>query len=164
MRRWNKRFSPESKNQRQLRSKTIQLKLSKVLPASCEEAFDLWLDERQFHLWMRPSDAELVDVDWRPSVGNTFRFDLREADGRLFTHSGQFLDVQRPRIIIMTWNSTVLGDRTSYVTVEFTRQDGNCVVVLIHELPDDEEIFTDHQRGWLVILQRFVDTLSAQEA
>ena len=134
-----------------------------MLPASCEEAFDLWLDEEQFHLWMRPSDAELVYVEWRPVVGKTFRFDLRESDGRLFTHTGQFLEIQRPRLISMTWDSTVLGDRTSHVRVEFTKQDGRCIVILIHDLPDDEEIFSDHQRGWLVILQRFVNTLDAQE-
>jgi uncharacterized protein YndB with AHSA1/START domain len=162
--RWNKRSSQKKRSPRQPRSKTIQLKLSKLLPASCEDAFDLWLDEAQLHLWMRPSDAEFVDVEWHPTVGNTFRLELRESDGRLFTHSGRFVEIQRPRILRMTWNSTVLGDHPSQVSVEFTQKAGNCVVVLIHDLPDDEAILSDHQSGWLVILQRFVETLDAQMA
>ena len=112
---------------------------------------------------MRPSDAELVDVEWRPLVGKTFRFDLRDSDGHRFTHTGQFLEIQRPRLIKMTWKSTVLGNQTSQVSVEFTKQDGRCAVILIHDLPDDEAIFRDHQRGWLVIWQRFVDTIDSQE-
>jgi uncharacterized protein YndB with AHSA1/START domain len=128
-----------------------------MLPASCEEAFDMWLDPESVRLWMRPSDADLVYLDWHPIVGGSFRFDLREADGSLFIHTGNFLEIQRPHRLRFTWNSTVLGQHSSQVTVEFHEQAGGCLMILIHDLPDDHAIFQAHDNGWAVILNRFFD-------
>ena len=110
---------------------------------------------------MRPSDAELIYLEMHPVVGGSFRFDLQEKDGRIFVHMGQFLEIQRPHKLRFTWNSTVLGKHTSEVTVEFYEQGDHCLMVLLHELPDDEAIFRDHERGWTVILNRLMNAQKA---
>jgi len=117
----------------------------------------MWLDPESFRRWMRPSDAELVYVELHPVVGGIFRFDLRESDGRIFAHWGKYLEIQRPKKLKFTWNSTVLGDRTSQVTVEFHPQADLCLMVLVHDLPEDDAIYHDHLRGWSVILDRFAE-------
>jgi uncharacterized protein YndB with AHSA1/START domain len=115
----------------------------------------MWLNPDSFRRWMRPSDAELVYVELNPVVGGNFRFDLREKDGRIFTHTGEYLVIQRPSKLSFTWNSTVLGEYSSQVSVEFHGQDDKCLIVLQHDLPDDDAIFQDHRRGWGLILERF---------
>jgi len=134
-----------------------------MLPASPEEVFDMWLDSDSFRRWMRPSDADVVYVELHPIVGGTFRFDLREKDGSIVVHSGHYLEIQRPHKLSFTWNSTVLGDRSSLVTVEFHKQADSCLMVLIHDLPPDNVIFDDHRRGWSLILDRFAEAYSARK-
>jgi uncharacterized protein YndB with AHSA1/START domain len=121
----------------------------------------MWLNPDSFRRWMRPSDAELIYLELHPVVGGSFRFDLQEKDGRIFVHTGQFLEIQRPQKLRFTWNSTVLGKHTSVVTVEFQEQTDHCLMVLLHELPEDDAIFRDHNRGWSVILDRFMDAQKA---
>lgn len=124
----------------------------------------MWVNPDSFRHWMRPSDADLVFVELHPVLGGNFRFDLREKDGRVIVHAGQYLEIQRPEKLRFTWNSTVLGDRSSQVTVEFHEQAGSCLMVLLHDLPDDDEIFQDHQRGWTLILDRLVGAQGANKA
>lgn len=124
----------------------------------------MWLNPESFQRWMRPSDADLIYVELHPVLGGTFRFDLREKDGRIFVHTGQYLEIQRPHKLRMTWNSTVLGDFSSQVTVDFYEEEGKCLIVLVHDLPEDGIIFADHQRGWAVILDHIMETLEADEA
>ncbi len=124
----------------------------------------MWLDPDSFRRWMRPSDADLVYVELHPVVGGHFRFDLREKDGRVFVHTGQYLEIQRPEKLRFTWNSTALGDRLSQVTVEFYQQADHCLIVLLHDLPDDDATFKDHRRGWTLILDRLTDAQRANEA
>jgi uncharacterized protein YndB with AHSA1/START domain len=135
-----------------------------LLPASPEEVFDMWLNPDSFRRWMRPSDADLVYVELHPFVGGSFRFDLQEKDGRVVVHTGQYLDIQRPHKLQFTWNSTVLGDRLSQVTVEFHEQANHCLLVLLHDLPEDDATFADHERGWTLILERLADAQGSNRA
>jgi len=117
----------------------------------------MWLDPERFRHWMRPSEADLVFVELNPVLGGSFRFDLREKDGQIHVHSGYYLEIQRPHKLQFSWNSTVLGDHSSQVTVEFHEQGEHCFMVLIHDLPDDEALYEDHRKGWTVIMDRLVE-------
>ncbi len=112
----------------------------------------MWLNPESLRRWMCPGSTDLVHVELEPVVGGTFRFDMQAKDGQVFVHTGRYLEIQRPEKLRFTWNSTVLGDRSSQVTVEFHEQAGNCLLVLLHELPPDDEIVADHRRGWTTIL------------
>jgi uncharacterized protein YndB with AHSA1/START domain len=105
---------------------------------------------------MRPGDADVVYVELHPVVGGTFRIDMRREDGRIFVHTGQYLEIQRPDKLVFTWNSTALGEHSSQVTVEFHEQGEQCLMVLLHDLPPDDAIFEDHRRGWTTILDLLV--------
>jgi uncharacterized protein YndB with AHSA1/START domain len=134
-----------------------------LLPASSEEVFDMWLDPESLKRWMRPGNAEAIYVELHPVVGGTFRIDTRTEDGRVFVHTGQYLEIRRPDKLMFTWNSTVLGDRSSQVTVEFYEQAGNCLMVLLHDLPPDETIFEDHRQGWTTVLNLLAQQHKAHE-
>jgi uncharacterized protein YndB with AHSA1/START domain len=123
-----------------------------LLPASREEVFDMWLSPESLRRWMRPGDTEVAYAAVNPVVGGTFRIDMRDQDGHIFTHAGQYLEIQRPDKLSFTWNSTVLGAHSSQVTVEFYEQEGMCLMVLSHELPPDDALIEDHRKGWTTIL------------
>jgi uncharacterized protein YndB with AHSA1/START domain len=123
-----------------------------LLPASREEVFDMWLNPDSLRRWMRPGDAEAIFVELHPVVGGTFRIDTQTKEGRVVVHTGQYLAIQRPEKLMFTWNSSVLGERSSQVTVEFHVQGENCLMVLMHELPPDEALIEDHRMGWTTVL------------
>jgi len=129
--------------------------LSRVLPASREEVFDLWLDPESLGRWMRPGNADVVYVEVHAVVGGTFRIDTQTKDGSVFVHTGKYLEIRRPEKLSFTWNSTVLGDQPSRVTIEFYEQAENCLMVLLHDLPPDDAIFEDHRQGWGTVLDLF---------
>jgi len=133
------------------------------MPASREEVFDMWLDPKSLTRWMRPGDADVIFVELDPVVGGTFRIDTQTQDGRVVIHSGRYLEINRPEKLMFTWNSSVLGERSSQVTVEFYRQGESCLMVLMHDLPPDDAIFEDHRNGWTGILDLFVREQRASE-
>ncbi len=116
----------------------------------------MWLNPESLRRWMRPGDAEAIYVELHPVVGGTFRIDTRAEDGHVFVHTGQYLEIHRPDKLVLTWNSSVLGDRSSRVTIELYEQGENCLMVLLHDLPPDNAIFEDHRKGWTNVLDLFV--------
>jgi uncharacterized protein YndB with AHSA1/START domain len=112
----------------------------------------MWLNPESLRRWMRPGDSDVVFADVHPFVGGTFRFDTQTKDGRVVVHSGKYLEIQRPDKLVFTWNSSVLGEHSSQVTVEFYDQADKCLMVLLHELPPDEALLEDHRKGWETIL------------
>jgi uncharacterized protein YndB with AHSA1/START domain len=133
------------------------------LPAACDEVFDMWLNPESLTLWMRPGNAPVIYVETNPIVGGTFRFDTQTEDGSIFTHSGEYLEVNRPHKLRFTWNSSVLGENTSQVTVEFYEQAGNCLMVILHDLPPDEAIFADHTKGWAGVMDLLAQHLQMHQ-
>ncbi len=121
----------------------------------------MWLDPNSLSRWMRPGGAKVVHAELQPIVGGTFRIDTQTDDGHIFVHTGQYLVINRPRKLVFTWNSTVLGDRPSQVTVEFHEQGEDCLMVLLHDLPPDEAIFEDHRNGWAIVLDLLAEVQKA---
>lgn len=111
----------------------------------------MWLNPDSLKHWMRPGDTDLIFAEVHPVVGGTFRLDMQDEDGRIFAHTGQYLEIQRPYKLVFTWHSTVLGEHASQVTVEFSPQGENCLMTLVHDLPPDQALYDDHQRGWTTI-------------
>src|ERR1051326_6882919 len=123
---WSRNLLPGSGQNPRTRSNIIQLKVSKLLPASCEEVFDMWLNPESMSRWMHAGSVVAAYVELNPVVGGTFRIDMQREDGRIFVHTGEYLAIERPHKLVFTWNSTVLGDHSSLVTVEFHEQAENC--------------------------------------
>lgn len=112
----------------------------------------MWLTPDSLRRWMRPGGAEVVSVDLQPTVGGAFRIDTQDPDGQIFIHMGRYVEIQRPARLVFTWSSSVLGEQLSQVTIEFHRQGEGCLMVLRHDLPPDETLFADHQKGWTAVL------------
>jgi len=109
-------------------------------------------------------NTKVAYVEVHPVVGGTFRIDMQAEDGRIFVHTGQYLEIRRPHKLMFTWNSTVLGDHSSQVTVEFHEQAENCLLVLLHELPPDDALVESHRQGWTTILDLFVEQQRANRS
>jgi len=135
------------------------LVVRKLMEATCEEVFDAWTDPMSLMEFMRPGSIQRVDVEVDARVGGKFRIDMIGASD-VTRHSGEYLVIDRPRLLKFTWISKHTDNQTSLVTIELTpRGATRCDLVLTHTgLPD--AAVDRHTKGWTMI----VDNLAASEA
>lgn len=125
-------------------AKTIEVKLTRVIPAPPAEVFDRWLDPTcPGTPW---SEAGKLILD--PRVDGLFFFSSHKRPGPGNPHYGRFTILERPREVQYTWMSPNTGGLESVVTVTFQQKGKDTLLTLRHEnLPDDEDGRT-HQPGW----------------
>jgi len=126
------------------------LVLRKQMDASCEEVFDAWTDPMSLIEFMKPGPMQRVDVDVDARVGGKFRIDMIGV-GDVHSHTGEYLAIDRPRLLKFTWTSKSTDNRPSVVTIELTpRGATRCELVLTHVgLPETQ--VPGHTAGWTAI-------------
>ena len=75
--------------------------------------------------WFGPDDVPVVDAQMEPRVGGVYRVHFRTLDGHDHEASGEFLELEPPRRIVMSWSWAVGGvpeerGRTSRIEIELT--------------------------------------------
>ena len=138
--------------------KTIEVKLTRTIPASPDEVFDAWLDPKCPGTPWSQADKVLLDL----KVDGLFFFrSVKQADGGGNPHYGRFTILDRPTKVQYTWMSPRTAGLESVVTVTFDGKGEDTLLTLRHEnLPDDEG-GRMHQAGWEYFLGRLVGAFSA---
>jgi uncharacterized protein YndB with AHSA1/START domain len=130
--------------------------IERVLPAPPETVFAAWGDAASLRAWMTPGTAHdaSVEVDFR--VGGRFRIVMHDAE-RDFAHHGEYLELDPPERILMTWISewAPAGEQRTLLRVELERVGRSRTrLVLTHsELPEGPR-YDGHARGWGEILEK----------
>ncbi len=127
--------------------------IRRVLPASCEEVFDAWLDAAGMRNWMCPGPVTSCDAVLEPRVGGHFRIAMN-APGAQFVNTGEFRVLDRPAKLQFTWTSSRWGNEETLVTVELHRHGARCELVLTHERYPVERSADELMRGWIQILDK----------
>ena len=136
------------------------LVIKKQMAASCEEVFDAWTDPMSLMEFMRPGSMQRVDAQVDARVGGKFRIDMVGASSTT-SHTGEYLAIDRPRLLKFTWISKNTDNRPSVVTIELTpRGPAACELVLTHTgLPDNQ--VKNHTQGWTEIARMLADRVAA---
>jgi len=137
--------------------KTIDLELTRVIPASPIETFDGWLDPNCPGTPWNMAKKLVLD----PKVDGLWYWlfinDAREQK----PHYGRFTVVDRPSKVQYTWMSLHTRGLESIVTVTFAKKGDDTLLNLRHgNLPDDE-YGRGHEKGWRYILAQFGDRFGA---
>jgi uncharacterized protein YndB with AHSA1/START domain len=150
--------------------KTMELTLTRTIPASPADVFDAWMDPK--HPGNPWNDATKLIFDGR--VDGLFYFlhvsvagtqDARaQHDARLGLATGEhrpsygrFIAIEHERRVQYAWMSAFTRGLESVVTVTFERTGDGTLVTLNHaNLPDDEKGRV-HEAGWNLCLSRFVE-------
>jgi uncharacterized protein YndB with AHSA1/START domain len=130
------------------------IRIVRVLSASAEEIFDAWIDPESLAIWMCPGSVQrsLAAVD--PRVGGRFRIVMRGPDCD-HEHTGEYLVLERPHRLVLTWISEGTQGRRSTVSVEMRpRGPGRTELTLTHEGLPDEPTAARHRSGWGDILEK----------
>jgi len=132
---------------------TIQaVRVQRTLSATPERVFDAWLDPVALGRFMRPgSEKRSADAVTDPRVGGRFIITML-GGGNVYPHTGEYLEIDRPRKLVFTWYSKATRLAQSTVTVELAPvAGGKTELTLTHiGLPQDE--MENHNGGWTAIM------------
>lgn len=136
------------------------LVIKKQMAASAEEVFDAWTDPMSMVEFMKPPSVQRVEVNVDARVGGKFRIDMIGASS-VTSHTGEYLAIDRPRLLKFTWISKHTENRPTVVTIELTpRGAEQCEIVLTHTgLPESQ--VPGHTQGWSFMVEKLASDLSA---
>lgn len=128
-----------------------KLTVRREIAASPSDLFDAWLDPAKLAVFMRPSDTRRSVVKIDPRVGGAFEVLMHTPSGAI-PHTGTYREIDRPRRLVFTWNSSHAGNSDSLVTVEFRPVGEATEIVLTHEGLPGRSAVEGHTKGWTAIL------------
>jgi uncharacterized protein YndB with AHSA1/START domain len=126
-----------------------------------ERVFDAWLDPavaRKF-LFATPT-GEMIRAEADARVGGTFVYVDRRPDMGDVLHTGEYLEIDRPRRLVFTFAVPAYDPNATRVEVEITpTADGGCEVRLTQRDTPDEWV-EPSTKGWTMILDALDAALS----
>lgn len=84
---------------------TSTIEVTRDFAAPPERVFDAWLG-KQWGAWLPPATGtcEVLSID--PRVGGTYEVAMRFDSGNEVTITGEYLAIERPRRILLTWQGS----------------------------------------------------------
>ncbi len=120
-----------------------------------ERVFDAWLDPTQIGRWMFGPvvrEERIVRLTLDARVGGTFSF-VVERQGQEIDHTGEYVEIDRPRRLVFTWGTRDSLPETSRVTIELTPVPAGCELKLTHEMSPRWAEFTERAASsWKTML------------
>ncbi len=131
-----------------IKFKTMDLTLTRTIPASPEEVFDGWLDATNPGTpW---SMGKKLILAKSPKPDDLFYF-LTSKDEPV-PHFGRFVAIERPARVQYTWMSPYTRGLESVVTVTFRKKGDDTLLTLNHTGLPDDEYGRAHDGGWTYFL------------
>ena len=144
---------------------TADLRLERRIDQTPEACFDLWTHPDQVAQWWGPKDdtgqpfKAKVEA-WSLTTGDAWAISMTAPDGTVFSQSGTFLEVDRPRLIRFSfaWLENGQSGPETEIKVAFTPDDGGTRLVFQQLGFVDTATRDGHVQGWQECLDRFVST------
>ena len=114
-------------------AKTVTVQVTRRFKASPERVFDAWLDPAKArHFLFATPAGEIVRADIDARVGGGFTI-VDRRDGVDVEHTGEYLEIDRPRRLKFTFRVPKFSTANSWVTLDIASVDGGCELTLTHE-------------------------------
>jgi uncharacterized protein YndB with AHSA1/START domain len=124
------------------------------IAAAPERVFCALTDPDEIPRWWGSAEVyqtETWSADFR--VGGAWRADGRGADGRPFSVSGRFLEIDPPRKVVQTWKPDWDGGHETTLTYELVAIDGGTRLTVRHEgFVGRAESCEQHSQGWEMVM------------
>jgi uncharacterized protein YndB with AHSA1/START domain len=130
---------------------TATVRVKYRFTASPERVFDAWLDPATARRFLfATATGQMVRAETDPRVGGQFTF-IDRRDGDDVVHTGEYLEIDRPRRLVFTFAVPKYSSVVTRVTIEVVSLDGGCELTLTHDgvLPEYEARTVE---GWSSIL------------
>lgn len=135
------------------------LRITRNIAATPDELYDAWTDPQSVMEWMIPMPGGSTRATLDPRVGGRFQIDMM-GNGKTYPHEGEYLRLERPRLIEFTWISMATNRQRSIVTIEFrpVGKDTTELTLTHRQLP--AESLQSHEQGWTNIFDHLAAALT----
>jgi uncharacterized protein YndB with AHSA1/START domain len=134
-----------------------KLTIVKEIAARPEIVFDALIEAEGLKTWIGPDDGPVLVAVSDGRVGGKFRLRFRMLDGTEHEATGEYLEVDRPRKLAMTWQWQNHEDRTvSRIDATLRAIPTGTELTFTHSgLPNDDER-DGHRKGWNGALDKLI--------
>jgi uncharacterized protein YndB with AHSA1/START domain len=124
-----------------------------------ERVFDAWLDPGVTRRWLFVTPSGLiVECRIEPRVGGHFTI-VDRRDGEDVAHTGEYVEIDRPRRLVFTFAVPKYSSAISRVTIAISPVAGGCLLTLTNDGVPPE--FADGARkGWTDLMSRLETVLA----
>jgi uncharacterized protein YndB with AHSA1/START domain len=125
------------------------LVIERTFAASAEDVFDAWTSPEVMRRWFHCAadwETPVAEVDLR--VGGRVRITMRRPEGREPEAQGEYVIIDRPRRLVMSWT---FGDEPSneqLIELSFSESGGATTVVMVNSGISTDERRSGQQEGW----------------
>ena len=140
----------------------LKLEIKRVLSAPIDRVFAAWTDPQSLRQFITPGNPGHADVECDVRVGGKFRIDMHGTDGKVFKHTGEYLEVLPPRRLKFTWISAATNQLPTVVTIDFRSLGEKTEITLVHDGLDSVKNVEGHTKGWTAILEQLSAVSSKQ--
>ena len=111
----------------------VTVRVTHRFGASKERVFDAWLDPKTAGRWLFATPSgQMVRVEIDARVGGSFVF-VDRRDGEDVEHTGEYLEIVRPRRLVFTFSVPKFSAESTRVTIDIVPSGGGCDLTLTHE-------------------------------
>ena len=141
----------------------VRAVVTKQFNASAGRVFDAWLDPVWIGRWMfgpNVREEQIVRLGCEPRVDGKFSF-VVDRGGREIDHIGEYLEIERPHCLVLTWATRGNLADTSRVVVEIdSLANDACELTLTHVMGPHWAEFADEAAGsWRKMLDVLADAV-----
>jgi uncharacterized protein YndB with AHSA1/START domain len=126
--------------------------VSRIMPAQPSVVYDAWTDPDALAEFMSPAPAVSAVVECDPRVGGRLRIDMIDPEG-VVRIVGEYLELDPPRRLRFTWNTSLGGGFNSQVTVTLQPHGSQETMMTIEHSQLPPQWTADHQQGWTRIAE-----------
>ena len=146
---------------------STSLTLVRRIAARPSIVFDAFVTPEAILEWWSPDEGPVLETAVDLRVGGQFRVRFRTMDGKEHEGRGTYLEVERPRRIVMAWHWSQNGEveergEESRVEIELRAIDTGTELTFTHALLKTEASRASHEEGWVGALDKLVARFARQ--
>ncbi len=125
------------------------VRIERTFPAPIEAVFDAWTSPEVMRRWFHCApdwDTPEAEVDLR--VGGRIRIVMRRPDGREAEAQGEFMAIERPHRLTMTWTFHDKPTNEQVIELSFSEREGGTTVVMVNSGISTDERRDGQEWGW----------------
>jgi uncharacterized protein YndB with AHSA1/START domain len=116
--------------------------------------------------WWGPAELPVILAETDPRLGGAFRVRFHTLDGAEHESSGEFLEFDPPRRVVMSWRWSYGGEpeelgRTSRVEIDVAPVNGGVELTFTHAELANAMSAASHEGGWSGAFDKLVRQLGA---